>query len=183
VVFRPQIQRIVERAALAGRDHIFGAPEADPDQIAAVLRHPEARQRRVLRNHRGDEIFALEAAPGDVGPKGLVGFHLGHLGPVDALGDVGDGAVVAVAVRRSGGIDILVPRDAAVLVQRCGPEILQPDLHLEAVFVRAKGIDFFNLELSGIGLAEGQSLRFAALGQIDRGLVRFVKPVLGDLDR
>ncbi len=144
VILRSQIEGIVENAGLAGRDHVLRPLEADGDQIAAVLRHPEARQRRVLRDQRGDEVFALEAAPGDVGTEDLVRLHLTDLGAVDVLRDVGDGAVMAVTVRRRGGIDVLIPGQAAVLVQGGAREVMDPDLQLEAEFVRVEGEDLFD---------------------------------------
>ena len=62
------------------------------------------------------------------GPRSLVRFQLADLGAVDALGDIGDGAVMTVTVHRRGGIDVLIPGEAAVLIQGSACKVIDPDL-------------------------------------------------------
>ena len=71
------------------------------------------------------------------GPRSFSASILADLGTVDVLGDIGDGAVMTVTVHGRGRIDVLIPGEAAVLIQGNACEIIDPDLQSEAEFVRA----------------------------------------------
>jgi hypothetical protein len=88
---------------------------------------------------------------------------------------------VAVAVRRRIGIDVLVPGQAAVLIQGEVGEVVETHLHLEAVLVRVEGEDLVDPQLARIGLGEGQRSRVRASRHVDRSAVRLVEPVHGDI--